>query len=199
MAGIVHLIVFSNFEGFNQDPGPSIRWFEACSQAHPLIRWTHLYNPRHLLVTTPESIATDHGFSPYLLREQDRGRAEIGLHLHLFYDLVERAGVRPRAYPFAGDTTAKCDYPRTIREDPQGMRGGYDVLMTGYTEEERGAFWTPVSVLFSIADSPLQRSSAPVTPQRIRRSSPCWPAKDFPSALLPSSFHRTIMVVAGNA
>ena len=139
LPGIVHLIVFSNFEGFNQDPEPSIRWFDACSQAHPLIRWTHLYNPRHLLVTTPESIATDDGFSPYLLRERDQGRAEIGLHLHLFYDLVEQAGVRPRANPFAGDTTANCTYPRTIIEDPQGLRGGYDVLITGYTEEERAA------------------------------------------------------------
>ena len=139
MTGVVHLIVFSNFEGFNQDPEPSIRWFEACSQAHPLIRWTHLYNPRHLIVKTPESIAMDQGFSPYLLREQEQGRAEIGLHIHPFYDLVDQAGIRPRAHPYAGDRTLNCNHERTVEEDPQGSGGGYDVLITGFTQAERAA------------------------------------------------------------
>jgi len=58
----------------------------------------------------------------------------VGLHIHMFYDLIREMGVRPRAYPFAGDTTVDCNYQRTVPGDPNE---GYDVLMTGYTQRER--------------------------------------------------------------
>lgn len=66
MSGLVHLVIFSNFEGLPVDPAPAIAWFEACAQAHPLVRWTHLYNPRYLLLDRPEMARAEAAFSPYL-------------------------------------------------------------------------------------------------------------------------------------
>jgi hypothetical protein len=132
--GIVHVLLFSNFEGWSQDPEPTVSWFEDCSLAHPQVRWTHLYNPWHLIMTYPEVVATEAGFSPYLLDRQRSGKAEIGVHLHMFYDLVAAMGVTPRAYPFATDTSPGCDYPRAVAEDPLD---GYDGLLTAYTPAEQ--------------------------------------------------------------
>ena len=41
MAAIVHVIVFSNFEGWSKNPEGTVAWFGGCWQAHPYIRWTH--------------------------------------------------------------------------------------------------------------------------------------------------------------
>jgi hypothetical protein len=132
--GIVDVVVFSNFEGWLQNPGPAVRWFESCSQAHPSITWTHMYSPRYLVVQTPEMIKAGAEFTPYLLKARASGRAEVGLHIHLFYDLIRQAGVQPRAYPFATDSTASCNFPRTTEQDSSN---GYDVLLNGYTAKER--------------------------------------------------------------
>ncbi|MSS73100.1 MAG: hypothetical protein EXS64_16655 [Candidatus Latescibacteria bacterium] len=137
MSGVVHVIVFSNFEGFSKDPAPIIRWFDACSKAHPSVKWTHMYNPWYLLVKRPEVVRAEAGFSPYLLDVQANGAAEIGLHIHMFYDLIQQMGIDERACPFVNDETPSCDHPRPVSEDPQGRNGGYDVLMTGYSPEER--------------------------------------------------------------
>jgi hypothetical protein len=131
--GTVHVVVFSNFEGWLHNPGPAVQWFEACSKAHPSIVWTHMYSPRYLVVKTPEMIRAGDGFTPYLLKAQANGGAEVGLHTHLFYDMVKQLGVNPRAFPFAGDITAGCNFRRTIKED---SNQGYDVLITGYTSAE---------------------------------------------------------------
>ena len=139
MSGIVHVIVFSNFEGFSRDPAPVVRWFEACAKAHPAVRWTHMYNPWYLMIDRPDVVRTEAAFSPCLRDLQADGAAEIGLHIHMFYDLIKRMGVRERAHPFVGDRTASCDAAREVSEDPQGRNGGYDVLMTGYAPEERAA------------------------------------------------------------
>src|SRR5262245_29972535 len=65
-SGIVNVIVFSNFEGQAQNSQPVIRWFDACTKAHPSIRWTHMYSPRQLLVDTPEAKNATTEFNAYL-------------------------------------------------------------------------------------------------------------------------------------
>lgn len=137
MPGTVHIVVFSNFEGFARQPAPILRWFEACAKAHPAVRWTHLYNPLYLLVQQPAIITAEAAFSPFLLDAEKRGAAEVGIHLHLFYALMRAMEIEPRAYPFAGDTAPHCDTRRTVAEDPRGEHGGYDVLLTGYPAAEQ--------------------------------------------------------------
>jgi len=47
MAGIVHVIVFTNFEGWDIEPEAAERavtWFDDCFAEHSEIRWTHLYS-----------------------------------------------------------------------------------------------------------------------------------------------------------
>ena len=138
MPGVVQVVVFSNFEGWPhpKSAGAIVRWFDACARAHPEVRWTHLYNPAYLLIGREEIAATEKVFSPYLLDAQDAGRAEIGLHIHPFYDLIRAMGVDPIGTPFAGDPSDACDTPRSPGDDASG---GYDVLMTGYAPEDRAA------------------------------------------------------------
>jgi hypothetical protein len=134
--GIAHVVVFSNFEGNLHDAQPALRWFDACTAAHPAIAWTHMYNPIYLVADSPELRKAETIITPYLRDLQSRKKAEVGLHLHCFYDLVRRLGVSPRGYPYASDTSAGCD----DRRDPAADRlGGYDVLMTGYTAGEQAA------------------------------------------------------------
>jgi hypothetical protein len=134
--GVVHVVVFSNFEGNLQDAQPALRWFDACTAAHPAIVWTHMYNPIYLVADSPEMRKAEATITPYLRDMQSRKKAEVGLHLHCFYDLVRRLGVSPRGYPYASDTSAGCN----DRRDPAADRlGGYDVLMTGYTRDEQAA------------------------------------------------------------
>lgn len=132
--GVVHVVVFSNFEGQPLDAASAIRWFEACTQAHPAIRWTHMYNPRYLVIQSPELKAAEAVLSPYLLKLQAAQSAEIGLHLHMYYDMVQAMGVAARAYPFAGDNAADCSSRRSVDQD---RSGGYDVLLTGYALDEQ--------------------------------------------------------------
>ncbi len=93
-----------------------------------------MYNPRYLVVKSTEMDGADAGFTPYLLKAQADRQAEVGLHIHMFYDLIRHLGVRPRTYPYAGGATSECEHRRTIKEDSSS---GYDVLMTGYTRKER--------------------------------------------------------------
>jgi hypothetical protein len=124
MAGTVHVVVFSNFEGFAQTAGEAqkaVQWFAACSQAHPQVKWTHLYTPRYLLVYQ----AAGGVFTPFLSTAQQSG-AEVGLHIHLYDDLVQALGVDFNATPNA--EALSCD----TESDH-----GYGVLLTGYSPPER--------------------------------------------------------------
>lgn len=141
MPGLIHIVVFSNFEGWSQPQtaATTVQWFTACSQAHPQVKWTHLYNPYHLIMKRPEVAATECIFSPYLLSLQNSGMAEIGLHIHMFYDLIGAIGVEPIGAPFASDQSENCDSPRNPQDDLGPGQQGYDVLMTGYAEADRAS------------------------------------------------------------
>lgn len=132
--GVVHVVVFSNFEGKHIEPVPVIRWFDACTAVHRGVRWTHMYNPVYLLLDSPKMLQARAAFNPYLLNLQKSAAAEVGLHVHMYYDMVRQMGVEPRAYPYAGDKSAGCNDRRAVEQD----RGnGYDVLLTGYTPVEQ--------------------------------------------------------------
>jgi hypothetical protein len=142
MSGVIHIVVFSNFEGWSQPQTAAttvVQWFKACSQTHPQVKWTHLYNPYHLIMKRPEVVATECIFSPYLLSLQNSGMAEVGLHIHLYYDMISAMGVVPRGTPFAGDESPGCNTPRNPDDDMGPGAQGYDVLMTGYSEAERAS------------------------------------------------------------
>src|SRR5262245_29507547 len=74
--GVVHVIVFSNFEGHLLDARPAIQWFDECTAAHPAISWTHMYNPIYLVMESPELRKAEATISPYLRDLQARGKAE---------------------------------------------------------------------------------------------------------------------------
>src|SRR5262245_57452287 len=87
--GIVHVIVFAHFEGWPVDPEPAVQWFEGCSRAHPSVLWTYMYSPWHLILKSPEVAKSESVFSPFLLESQSKRKAEIGLHIHLDYELMK--------------------------------------------------------------------------------------------------------------
>ncbi len=140
--GTVHVIVFSNFEGFQLNREQAQRvidWFDACSAAHPEARWTHLYDPRHLLVDEPRFNEGAEIFDPYLLDLQSSGIAEIGIHMHMYYDLVRTMGVDPIDNPTGNDSSTACD-----AHDADG----YGVLLTGYSSAARSAILDAATMAF---------------------------------------------------
>lgn len=140
MPAIVHIIVFTNFEGpiALQQAQAAVNWFDACRKAHYDIRWTHLYTPYLLLVNGDDVAAAENVLSPYLLGLQDSGSAEIGMHMHMHYDFIRATGVDAVGAPFAGDGSDACNSLRKPEDDRSGLNG-YDVLMTGYSPADRSA------------------------------------------------------------
>jgi hypothetical protein len=134
MAGLVNVLVFSNFEGFMplENAQSAVDWFNGATKAHPEIRWTHLFTPRYLLAD-----GNDRTGRKVLLQHfqdlQSSNSGEVGLHLHLYTDMVSDMGVEPINAPSGRDDSLKCD-----RGD--GTDGpGYGVLMTGYSTADRSA------------------------------------------------------------
>jgi hypothetical protein len=79
---------------------------------------THFFNPR-IYVTDTISIARAQVLTAWVKRRLVLGDA-LGLHLHLFLDFVEQAGITPRTTPNWGDNGS-----------------GYGVPLSAYTEEEQ--------------------------------------------------------------
>lgn len=130
----LHVVVFSNFEGFCRTPERArrtVEGFRELSAACPSAIWTHMYNPIHL-VGPAEHREAGRELTVYLrslLLAQPR--TEVGLHAHCFYALIGALGVTPRGHPHAGGSPGECGLPRGLEGD------GYDVLLTGYAPEER--------------------------------------------------------------
>jgi hypothetical protein len=128
--GAVQVSVFTNFEGGLNGAKPAdvdtaanaVAWFRDCAAAFPEIVWTHLYSPRYLLVQD----GIDAVFTPYLLDAMQNEGAEIGIHAHLYFDMVSRSGVTPRSTP--DGSSDDCS---------PGAADGYGVLLTGYEPAER--------------------------------------------------------------
>lgn len=131
MPGTVYVIVFTNFEGAVLDAHQArnvTAWFDACSLAHCQIKWTHLYDPRRLLVT--DMSASEMVLTPYLQHAQTPkgGGAEVGIHMHMHLDLVRAMGIDPITTPNGNDESDFCGSADTT---------GYAVLLTGYSPAER--------------------------------------------------------------
>ena len=130
----LHILVFSNFEGFCQDPAEAHRivdGFEAISQRHPEVIWTHMFNPVHLRGPVQKCQCGEIFLAYLRALVQRQPRTEVGLHLHLFYALVEALGLVPRSYPYADAPPGLCHQSRGLEGD------GYDVLLTGYSTSEQ--------------------------------------------------------------
>jgi len=71
---------------------------------------THMFNPR---IYTGESIspARQEFLTRWIKGRKDNNGDEIGMHLHMFYDFVEEAGVEIRESPKWGDWTDGYDIP----------------------------------------------------------------------------------------
>lgn len=80
---------------------------------------THFFNPRIYVASEISPQRADYLTSWVIARRERRGD-EIGLHLHMFEDMVRAAGVTPRQSP---------DWGSTLKE-------GYDTLTSAYTYEE---------------------------------------------------------------
>jgi hypothetical protein len=129
MPGEVQVSVFTNFEGWLDDANVgtaanAVAWFRDCAAAFPEIVWTHLYSPRYLLVQD----GIDAVFTPYLLDVMQNEGAEIGIHAHLYFDMVARSGVTPRSTP--DGSSDDCS---------PSAADGYGVLLTGYESDERAS------------------------------------------------------------
>jgi hypothetical protein len=126
----VQVSVFTNFEGWLNEDKPTdvdaaanaVTWFRDCAAAFPEIVWTHLYSPRYLLVQD----GIDAVFTPYLLDVMQNYGAEIGIHAHLYFDMVGRSGVDPRSTP--DGSSDDCS---------PSAADSYGVLLTGYEPAER--------------------------------------------------------------
>lgn len=153
--GVVHVVVFSNFEGRSRDAQPVIKWFDACRSSHPAVKWTHMYNPIYLIAKTPQRAAAETAFSNYLLEQQKAGAAEIGLHLHMYYELIEAMGISPRGYPYAQDTSPACNDPKQVNHVTDD---GYDVLMTGYSADEQSKMIDQSIAAFVVRGFPRPKS-----------------------------------------
>lgn len=98
------------------------------SQKH-LLPITHMFNPR--IYTNPDlSPARRQFLTQWIKKRKDVFGDEIGLHLHMFPDFVQDAGVEARFEPKWGN-----------------WQDGYDILTTSYDYEEtvklleRGKWW----------------------------------------------------------
>ena len=82
------------------------------------VKITHMFNPRIFLPSFSKS--TRDTYVNWVIDQRDNHGAEIGLHLHMFYDLVEAAGVTKRTDPKWSDRELN----------------GYNVPATAYTKDE---------------------------------------------------------------
>lgn len=90
------------------------------SQKHNNLPLTHFFNPR--LYTNREISADRQAFlTNWVINRRDQAGDAIGLHLHMFPDMVEAAGVHPHENPI------KWGNPRD---------DGYDILTSDYSYDE---------------------------------------------------------------
>jgi len=83
------------------------------------IPMTHLFNPRIFVNPDISQVRAEY-LTDWVRKRHINQQEEIGLHLHMFPDFVESAGVTPHLEPVWGG----------------GFTPGYDILTTAYTYEE---------------------------------------------------------------
>lgn len=95
----LYVVWTQDWEGWDV-PDSYLNEIDAFSQRHGLVM-THFFNPRIFLPTVVPKARADR----MTLWVQDRAKNhndEIGLHLHMWFDMVRAAGVTPRSTDYAG-------------------------------------------------------------------------------------------------
>ncbi len=95
-------------------PDGHLKYMEDISSTYN-VPMTHFFNPRYFVTKTYAKTYTD-----WILARIKLGD-DVGMHMHMFPDLVEAAGVIPKTNPRWGQTSPG---------------DGYDILVTAYTYEE---------------------------------------------------------------
>jgi len=83
---------------------------------------THMFNPR-IYTTSTIPVNRQQYITDWVKNRSKNNRDEIGLHLHMFYDFIQDAGLNPK---YASDWPNWGDI----------YKDGYSVLTTNYTEEK---------------------------------------------------------------
>lgn len=119
-----------DWEGWDT-PDEALSSIDSFAANYPFIKFSHFVNPRTFL---PNVLSQERAqrLKEFLLIRRSNGD-EIGLHLHMHYDLVEAAGVTPKKTHAWGLRTEE----------------GYDIPTTEYTAEE---FQTIVSFAQALAE-----------------------------------------------
>lgn len=106
-----------DWEGYDV-PDNELQNLTNFSQKHNDLPMTHLFNPR-IYATSEMSQERVNSLTSWIIQRQASGD-EIGLHLHMYYDLVQASGVQPRKEP------KWTDY----------LDNGLDVPCSAYTYDE---------------------------------------------------------------
>lgn len=106
-----------DWEGYDVPP-PFLQALANTAFKHQLVM-THLFNPRiYTDPTMSNKRAAD--LTAWVKQRHSDFNEEIGLHLHMFPDLIEKSGIEPKLSPVWGG----------------GFTPGYDILTTTYNQNE---------------------------------------------------------------
>lgn len=121
-------------------PYSHLQNIDSIAKKHNNMPITHFYNPR----THVSSVVNQQFANQYLewvkARNKNHGDT-IGLHMHMYFDMVKAAGVEPQTAPAWGWST----------------NDGYDVLVSGYSYDEMSKILTWSKQLFAEKGLPEPR------------------------------------------
>lgn len=95
----LYVVWTQDWEGWDV-PDPWLADIDAFAQRFDM-PMTHFFNPRIFVTGAVTKVRAD-ALALWVLRRAEKHRDEIGLHLHMWYDMVRAAGVTPRSTDYAG-------------------------------------------------------------------------------------------------
>ncbi|MDB4711436.1 hypothetical protein OAF35_02075 [Verrucomicrobiales bacterium] len=119
---ILHVSVVSHFDQPWAMGIDDLNALRTLTKNHPMMQWTHLYNPVAYTQLTPHFKKME----SFVKECRDDHGAEIGVHLHMYESLLKRAGVKFRNSPSMNAKSVDTSHDDT----------GYSVPMTIYSRKE---------------------------------------------------------------
>ncbi len=119
---VLHVSVISHFDRPWAMGLDDLNAFRTLTQNHPMMRWTHLYNPVAYTQLTPHYKKIE----SFVKECRDNHGAEIGVHLHMYESLLKKAGIKFRNAPSMNAQSVDTSHDNT----------GYSVPMTIYSRKE---------------------------------------------------------------